>query len=478
MKNPNLENYIKKQRQQGLTDTKLKNTLVQNGWHIQDVEAAFLSLSLIQPKNQPAPTTIPPSPKKVVIKEGMKKSTKMLMVILITILGLAILSGVAFAFYAYQNSPQRVTKNVVRNLSTLQSYAFNLKLNISSPDDESDAQTIILTADGQVDNTNTDAKSQANVDLTMFQQHFNLEVRNVDNVSYVELKESPLLLDMIDFAAIENQWLKIDEESLKQLVPNLSANQAVPATADQNQELLTQIKNSFEQHPFLQLQKKVNTENIQGVITNEYPITFDKEVAESFFQEIKPLLVTTETNNPYLKQIINSSNNLDSLNTFTGNIWVGKNDFQIYKLQFQANFLTVNQKNTVQVSLELKNHNQQFNIVAPSTAVTLDSVIPSLLINSKDQPSDLETMPIIKYEDDVNDDESSVTEENLTNEDVVVPQENPKDNGDPDVDGDGLTASQETDHRTDPLDIDTDADGYTDKEEVDAGYNPLGEGKL
>ncbi|OGY87361.1 MAG: hypothetical protein A2233_01260 [Candidatus Kerfeldbacteria bacterium RIFOXYA2_FULL_38_24] len=61
---------------------------------------------------------------------------------------------------------------------------------------------------------------------------------------------------------------------------------------------------------------------------------------------------------------------------------------------------------------------------------------------------------------------------------MVVPQENPKDNGDPDVDGDGLTASQETDHRTDPLDIDTDADGYTDKEEVDAGYNPLGEGKL
>ncbi|MBI4592058.1 hypothetical protein HY733_01265 [Candidatus Uhrbacteria bacterium] len=49
---------------------------------------------------------------------------------------------------------------------------------------------------------------------------------------------------------------------------------------------------------------------------------------------------------------------------------------------------------------------------------------------------------------------------------------------DEDTDEDGLTAAQEEEYATDPLNPDTDGDGYLDGAEVAAGYDPNGPGRL
>ena len=480
MENPQLNQYIKSQLEIGVTKEQIVSTLSAKGWPIENIQGSFNLLS-----NSHDQINIPPSPVEIEqtivessqtldtqvqattqtlvdtieIKPKPKKSIKKIAIIctaLFLSFGL-LLGGGIFAYITYFPSPEivlaRAFQNAI-NTKTVQ-YSLDLSVEANTKDDSSTAfnGSYDLSVNGsydRIDPNNQKSNSEAKLKLLLNNQpaingtltiNGTLESRTIGNDLYFNVIDGPAQIDNI-----KNQWIKYvltDNETVKAVQDEAKTSTEKKITTDQKKKLDNQLSK------IAKISKVYSDDKIDNMDTYHYQYQVNQlELAKytELYQEIykdKPALNDNEK-----EDLIKQSKDLPSV---TGEIWIGKKDFNLYRMNLNYDLTKDSSDYKVKLDLKLKNYGQQVQVNMPEKSKTFEEVFKSSFPQNSS----------IDY-NDIDQDSSNK---------IIV-------NGTGDDDKDGLTNSEESFYGTDPKNPDTDGDGYNDAAEVKAGYDPNGPGKL
>lgn len=203
---------------------------------------------------------------------------------------------------------------------------------------------------------------------------------------------------------------------------------------------------------FYTLGEKSGSESIQGRACDIYPISINMAGLDQSLNTVEPTLeegLPSRTIERFRDAVQDWG---DWSPTLQGQLWIGKQDSQPYKLQFSYS----EGGDSLTVSLELWNHNQPVTVEVPDKTMTMDEY-SALRKNATEKKEDA-------------DEEAGQADETEGQEEPGSSYQEMR----ADPDGDGLLNYKEDRFRTDKNNPDTDGDGYSDYEEVQNMFNPLG----
>ncbi|HLD21773.1 MAG TPA: hypothetical protein VJB65_02640 [Patescibacteria group bacterium] len=505
-----LIDYIRNQLSQHISREHIVEQLQTNGWRQEEIDRAFAEcepmhqeidskvlepLDILDVKNGPAKDiALPHTNQSVTISEPASlpqqtaaqptttspshaSSRKRVLMLVIGIVALLVVGGAVFAAYTWYHSPLRMTKSVVSNLSSLNSFTYVLEVtpqfNTSVklfPFLQQEIEKGTITISGATDaHDAAHTKGAMAVQMNMSEgntntsQVYTIETRTIDTAFYAKLSTSeslPLL------QTIKDQWVSIDMKQLEKMLVGSKLPSSVFNASNQklSEEEVKQLRSAFTRYPFIVLGKKINSETVQGVETNHYSVHMDTEQLIQFVQEIKTLLVKrTIGDDAYYSSLF--PDQVRSFQQPTVEVWVGKQDKQLYQISY---VMSVSHENVSSISMvmQLWNHNQPITVEAPADAISIQQMLTKYYFGQLALPNNTEQNVTIPTPTPTPIPQETPSVTDLTKEENI------------DSDADGLMNAEEETYGTDPLDVDTDDDGYSDGAEVKGGYNPNGSGKL
>ena len=484
MENPQLDQYIKSQLDNGITKDQLFTLLLAKGWQPQSIQNSFDFLSggqvqnsflanqtpqaletQVQPISQPQIQVQSQTPTMVETNNKPKKSKKKI-IIICTALFLTfslILGGGIFAYITFFPSPEIVLVRAFQNTSQIKSMEFSGDLNIkgkmASPGLSTSEGDVDFGIKGEFDNNDSNNKKLA----TGFSLNANIKDQQpikakivtqiVDKNFYAIINEGP---DFVD--TIKNIWLKvpISENPEAQKVQDALENnsKAKKITPEQQKRLNDQTLKIAKISKVYANDKvdKIETYHYQYQITPLELAKFTALSSEIFLEQ--PAMTDVQKED--------QSKELKDKPPIEGEIWIGKNDYRIYRINTSYTYnKDPDNYITVAVDLKAKNYNQPIQIEAPATSKTFQEISEILFPPQTNTYTNSNSTSTSTYQPKGQDSSNK----------IIV-------NGSIDDDKDGLTNSEESYYGTDPKNPDTDKDGYNDGAEVKAGYDPNGPGKL
>ena len=407
----------------------------------------------VQPISQPQTQVQSQIPTKVETNNKPKKSRKKIIIICsaLFLTFSLILGGGIFAYITYFPSPEIVLSRAVLNTLNTKTVQYSLDLSVEANTKEGSSTApngnYDLSVNGSYDRIDqNNQKSISEVKLKFLQNNqptINgaLESRTIGNDLYFSVTDGPTEIDNI-----KNQWIKFvitDNETVKAVQDEAKTSTEKNITPDQKKKLDNQLSK------IAKISKVFSDDKIDNMDTYHYQYQVNQlELAKyaALYQEIykdKPALSDNEK-----EDLIKQSKDLP---TVTGEIWIGKKDFNLYRMNLNYNLTKDSSDYKVKLDLKLKNYGQPVQVNMPEKSKTFEEVFKSFFPQNSS----------IDYNDIDQD----------SNNKIIV-------NGSTDDDNDGLTNSEESYYGTDPKNPDTDGDGYNDGAEVKAGYDPNGPGKL
>lgn len=476
MNDQELLESIKKQLANKVSPEKIKLSLLSSGWLEEKVDESLLSLGI---KILPV-ENIKPSKLKVEVTKPFSKKFMLGMVLFIFILT----GGGVYAYSNYFISPERILFKSLAKMSDIKSAEYSGQLNFESFDT------------GLFDNVNEDGALPFDMSsLTGQNSKFSFQVNALSDVGdiynpkfmiklasapeadktpsdaggevrffgkdklYANLTDIPAdFFGGLDLSLLEEKWIEFE---LKDFIKNEASD--TESTKDNSKnppEIMFKLETIKESLPSLiKLMAQTADEKVDDVEAYHYEVLFDSEkIARLYFDLVTENKNFTELQKNSLKE------KAGTLGLTKGDIWVGKKDLLIYKIN-----LVINQKNGVsktELSLKIKNHDMPVVIETPSEAKTLKELMSDILasILSGGNTETISTGDANMTLDLLTSTSTSATVQEITPEDL---------------DGDLLNnVDEEAVWHTDPNNPDTDGDGYLDGYEVKNGFNPNGEGKL
>jgi hypothetical protein len=350
-----LENYIKEARSKGMSDNAIRTALLTVGWPRPEIEKALGRNGTAEQPHQPS------SPPKGVIS-GLQRPRKKIILIAIIIVVL-VGGGTTFAYFRYfapQLSPSQVLGKSFVAMQGVKTFVFSANVNsiIHAPSSSlailgvstsSGAQfSAAATTSGEMDISDlTDIKQSSTLNFSVVSsgasQALNgeVELTSLGSVYYLKLDNlnvnlggttgsAPNPLTSI-FQLFENQWFKIDpvaiaQTFLKGQAAQFSAIQSSTAlTADKVQKL----KDIAAQYQILTVSQVMPDETIGGVGTYHYQLAVDKnnlgDMVAAMYQVISGQSMSVD-------QLASTTAALDAVDFNDLEIWIGKQDFLVYKL--------------------------------------------------------------------------------------------------------------------------------------------------
>ena len=368
-------------------------------------------------------------------------------------LGLILVLIAVLALVGCQNpfskeKPEEVIAGMLAKLSSLESVSF--KTIITSIQDTS-GDTTNLKIEGQSNFANQEnSAATITVDLAMkSDQDFNLTGSAIFMESDLYLKLDQLSEpEQVEALGIElNKWYAISSEIMEmgQLFGYQSfvedAEQSAELTDQQKQELKLLISNAN----LIKVDQALEEETVAGQECYHYRISVDQIAADQFFTDLLVIIGDSESNTLGISATGLIEDYFSEQKDRTYEVWIDKDSHWLTRVATKT--VTMNDiiqtKTDSSLILELSEHNQQFNISAPTEAEEYDftQLYSSMFLGMQgleSQELDLEK----------------------------------------DTDQDGLADYVESVYQTDPENPDTDGDGFSDGEELEHGYNPLGEGGI
>ncbi len=420
-----------------------------------------------------------------VIKEGLSTKTKIIGLVVIIALLVAIAGSAVYAYYHYYQSPERVANSMFENAASLKSASYSVEIRQQlKPQSGGDfgellggqeVNGLLLQAQGATTILDPDQSAgymQATVQLLTEGDPFTLdaEVKYQNGEIYVKLGELPDNAEFMgtDLGMLEGQWIRFDQDLEVPTLPpsTLPGIDSKDEEGEIEQEDITIIQEAFRQHPFVVLGDKINSEKVQGTNTSHYYITIDQEKYFAFLDQVQRTGIA-----PTL-EVFDMIDFAKKTDTLTGEIWVGKKDFQPYKLLIKKQEDDSATVISSTLTVELWDHNKAVSTDLPTEYTSLEEVLASI---AADMSKTIDNTISPDPQDLVDDFKKDTDGDGLTDleEDAFGSDPNKKD-----TDGDELDDYYEQIYETDPLNEDTDGDGYLDGEETANGYNPNGDGKL
>jgi len=471
MVNQQLFDYVKQQVEKNTGQEQIKSILLAKGWPVTEIEEALRSIpSPVKPAFSSHPAIADNQAiKPVGPKQLIKMNKKVLIIATIVVGALLIVGGGVFAYFKYFPSPEVVLQKMTVKISEIKSLEYTGELKA-----EAESGTMFGSTEQLLDNNQ--AKTNKSVDnlLISFSSSINaeqlndpksyfsfaiktnaflqkeiafgLDFRTIGKIIYLKLSQLPDL-GFFDLSPINNQWLKIDPEALKQFGVNIDNQTTDNFGLSQSQ--LTNIKLAFQKYKVFKVIEKMKSEKIEGVDAYHYKLDIDKEELRKLSLELDEIISKKKKTaqeladfNKVFDESFNEVNKAESSPNIE--IWVGKKDFLPYKIYVSSNIKRTDKVKTsgkISLTLNFKNFNQPVKIEVPE-AKPIEQVVSEMFAKYQALSSGSSEVLAI------------------------------------DTDKDGLPDQVETIYGTNPTKADTDGDGFSDYDEIKNGYNPLGSGKL
>jgi len=359
MANQQVLDYIKLQIQRGVGIEEIKNTLIASGWEIADIEEAFSIVSSLNPPSSPQEESLilNSEPSQTIIDQPLKKPKKKAILIAIAIIGLVLIGGIAFGYFYFIQSPERMAKIMIKRLSTIKSldYSGEIKTEISM---QINSQNLLMnplggqgglsgleqelpqkqefsflvnfngTADAQDLNNPKASFALTTKTLPQEKPSFGMEFRILNKITYIKLTEVPGS-EFLDVSFLKNQWIKIDLKEMEKLGLKTETPKELEKTLTREQE--DKIVNIIKQAKLFKTSQRLADEKIEGANTFHYKFTIDNEELKRVILEIDKITLEMSLTEQEIKDF---NKGFESIGPIEGEIWLGKTDLLPHKFLF------------------------------------------------------------------------------------------------------------------------------------------------
>jgi hypothetical protein len=448
METTSLVDYIKFQVSKGLKRIEVTKILLETGWTQDKIDEAF---NIVLGINDFSSTVA--SQEKKPFQFLSKKS--FFVVTIIAVFSL-VFGGGTYAYFNYFQSPEKVLSKMLDNVLKVDSIEYFGNLTGSTDKQYNDEfvsdkklteSTINFSGITQDIQAGLNQSNQFNFDIKTNaisgeEASFNLQTKMVSEDVYFKIGKGLPSMGFFDFIFLEEQWIKISLGAIKEKfaslnIDNLSGDSNnVEDKKSLTEEQINNVRLILKNSNFLTISKSLPSEKIDGINTFHYQFLLDKV---EFVKLLKDLnnVVSEET---IEEDIIKIEEKLEELESFSGEIWIGKKDFLPHKLNLDVLIKAKDDLSeetfTAKASLLFKNFNKDFKIDLPTDSKNFEDILLEMFGGFGDFSS-------------------------LSNDDAFI------NIGDVvDTDGDGMSDDDEIMFGMDPNNPDTDGDGIGDNDDL------------
>lgn len=215
------------------------------------------------------------------------------------------------------------------------------------------------------------------INTNLSPKRFTLEVRVIDKIGYLKLDDLPDDLGF-DTSFLKGQWIKSDFKAIKKEKYSKEVQKEQKISPEQKKE----IKEAIAKAKIFKITKELQDEKIEGVDTHHYKLSINKEEVIQLFIEISKILFPNESlNEKELKGSLTASFDNEAIESVKGEIWIGKEDFLLYKLLFSSAIKETEKTKSegkLTIQTQFKNYNKPVQIDIPKPAKPFEEVLSAL----------------------------------------------------------------------------------------------------
>lgn len=313
-------------------------------------------------------------------KRGWKKWTAIAVIVLVVLA-----AGAAFAYHWELNRPTNVVKEALANTLAAKSVSLNgeMKVNLNNP---SISYTTTLSGAYATGgpfqakiSTSAGGASLGAQALSPDGQNFYFQLSGLDNLpklmqglsgptggaSTDPAVQSALGLFGPMLAPLNNQWVEVSQNFIKQAGSKGFSSSFELTSADQSQ-----LKQAYLANPFLVIKDILPDQSVGGTDSFHYQITVDKEKLVAFLNQV---------NNDHIAKVKISSAEIKTISGYKDSdftsqpidLYISKSSRQITEIALQRKF----NNGLLNVSLDFSHYNQPVNIAAPKGAKQIQALL-------------------------------------------------------------------------------------------------------
>ncbi len=403
MINQQLLAYVEQQLEYGIEEEEIKSILLGEGWSEGDVDEAFAHLNNHNETTiVEATTTSDSESTSAGVKSGAGKTLAIAALAVLLVIGAG--AGVWGYFNYFRETPEEIIAKMIERLGSLQTIEYQGEMDIYATIPESasglvdlglseqpvsDTQTNVNFAfAGKYDFTNL-SNSLGVLTFTlktdmlkeMVEQELAVdgEVRLVGGGSYVRLDNLPDL-GFMDLGLFNDQWVKLDLGTFSQ---QLTEAEGILKQGGPTPEQFAQLRRDFPLSRSMHIVEKTPYKEIPGVDTHQLVFTVNMQELKNFSVAYWEMLAQAPGGDSvFAKEMLDFTNQaLSSIESFGGEIWIGKEDFLPYKFKWSATTRMTGEieaVGTTTTTVMLKNHNKQVSVEQPSSFRSMEEVANQL----------------------------------------------------------------------------------------------------
>jgi hypothetical protein len=391
--------YIKQQLSLKVSKDAIVNSLKQAGWADADISEAFRSF-----ESGVAPTHNFANANSVAehhVSSTSNRRKKILLVTSIVVL-LGVASGVAYGFYSGMFlSPSSLVSESIEKTSHTTSATYDITLGVDISGAKSvladvgqllspgvDSSKITVTVKGSYDSADAEnLKSSSVFSFGAGSSSLSAEFRVLNDNFYGRLIKAPSVGILPMFSAFENKWVSFPYKSPDgELVDNpitsfsgVDASMINKLTPEQEETLYKMSREAS----FIKVTKKLPPETITGEMSYHFMFDLDREGIISYFQALKEYINSIGKDDSAMSAFDPTafSKELDKIENFSGEIWIGRKDRMIHKVvsNFDMKVPDVeNEKIKLNMVGVFSGWNEPVSIVAPTDSVPFETFLSNI----------------------------------------------------------------------------------------------------
>ena len=274
---------------------------------------------------------------------------------------------------------------------------FNISLKTSTDTDQTDSEN---------------PKSKGDLDIRFSTEGMEIstgiEFIGIGLTAYWKITTIPALpfLEQMSglFAEIKNQWIKIDQESLKEML----GEEYQPLPKEKEKELMKKLTDLLKGRKFYDVKEELPDEKVGEQMAYRYLVSLDKEEVKKLVPEMFEIIIkytseemkqsiSEEEKEESLEEILQAVDRFfEEVGEITVETWIGQKDKYLYKVKFEKEIDLSNMfeeekfeaplpvsvpKGGILFSMEinLSKFNQPVVIEAPKEFKTLEEITQSLM---------------------------------------------------------------------------------------------------
>lgn len=296
-------------------------------------------------------------------KKNQKKSkNKRNMVIAFSLalfLSLLILGSALFFIFI---APDMIVKASQKKMLSLKKFHYRGNLEVKGTLEGVPAD-FVFNLEGDLDeSSNNNPKHSLKItsesNLSSFNMNSDIDFKIISDKFYIKMNKLPDILAIYgDFSNVLGKW------SVGQLKKNKSSDK--------------ELEDILNEGSFFNNIKTLKAEKINNTKTYHYKVNINNEALKKMSQEkwLGEILSETEKNN--LEKLA------ESISKYPVEIWLGKEDYYIYRLKGRLPFNSENSNADLNFDFTLSGFNESFKINSPETAEPAENLIMPFWENFK-----------------------------------------------------------------------------------------------